>query len=328
MALYSKEKIIMKPLIVGSVALAYHLDKLGVEHNLKPIDIDLIVDSKDDAEELYQHIKQVNPNVHTISILNSHKFSTRTRAIKVGDMPVEITHPQNGIFDSTTTADLVASSVYFKDRHFLFGIECTVAPLDVLYTLKMSHRFLKDSPHFAKTVMAIHNLRRCKAKIWDEKWLKRREAETYDYSHPKLSVSKQEFFTSNFDYVYDHDSIHEAVKLLDRPAYTFYMAGDAEVNCSKEAFFAQERTVQLLGVLEETYVLALERSQIPTNFSVDPRVSFMIALEKVCTSITSGWFREFAWENYFIVARMYDSAYVDKFKHALAKGQIKPFNGE
>jgi hypothetical protein len=211
------------------------------------------------------------------------------------------------------------------------GVDCIVAPLDMLYTLKMSHRFLKNSPHFQKTMRHIRNMRHPKvnAKIISERFLERREIETYDYSHPNLNVSKGEFFNSNFDYVYDHDSIHEAIKLLDRPAYTFYMASEeSEVNCSKDKFFAQERTIQLLGVLEETYVLALERSQIPTEFSVDSRVSFMLALEKVCTSITSGWFRAFAWENYDLIAKMYDEAYVDKFKHALNNGTIKRFKGE
>ena len=38
-----------------------------------------------------------------------------------------------------------------------------------------------------------------------------------------------------------------------------------------------------------------------------------MALEKVCTSITSGKFREFSWENYLKVRNMYDSMTFDKF---------------
>lgn len=320
----------MIPLLVGSVALAYHLDKLGITHNIKPADVDFIVRDSVHQTELYEHFRKVALNVHTISVVNSKKFNTSTRAIQLADMIAEITYPKDGTGGPTTTSELYRASEFWTDRHEFMGVECVVAPLDVLYTLKMSHRFLKNSPHFSKTMLHIRNMRHPKvgAKITSHEWLKRREQETYDYSHPNLNVSKSEFFNSNFDYVYDHDSIHEAVKLLDRPAYTFYMASEeSEVNCSKDKFFAQERTVQLLGVLEETYVLALERSQVPTDFAVDPRVSFMIALEKVCTSITSGWFREFAWENYELIVKMYDEAYVDKFKHALAKGAIKPFKG-
>lgn len=83
---------------------------------------------------------------------------------------------------------------------------------------------------------------------------------------------------------------------------------------SKDKFFSCHPNVQLYGVLEEAYVLALERHQIPNNFKPDPKASFDIALEKICTSITSGWFREFAWENYYKVQELYSPNYVTKFK--------------
>jgi hypothetical protein len=81
--------------------------------------------------------------------------------------------------------------------------------------------------------------------------------------------------------------------------------------------------VKLYGVLEESYVLALERAVIPLNVSADR--AFEIALEKVCTSITSGWFREFAWENYDEVKKLYHESYVNKFNIALVVGKIKGF---
>ena len=53
----------------------------------------------------------------------------------------------------------------------------------------------------------------------------------------------------------------------------------------------------------------------------------MMALEKVCTSITSGWFREYAWENYHRVVHMYKTLgvndYIDRFHKN--KHMIKPF---
>lgn len=127
--------------------------------------------------------------------------------------------------------------------------------------------------------------------------------------------------------VYDHDSIHDAMKHLRYPAYQYYKPAVAEVFCSQEMFNKQHIDVRLYGVLEEALVLALERSQIPFNYEPDPKKSFDIALNKVCTSITSGWFREFAWEHYDRVQEMYNSNYVDRFKKALADGIIKPFTG-
>lgn len=205
-----------------------------------------------------------------------------------------------------------------------------IAPLDVLYLLKMSHRYKKNSPHFFKTMNDIHYMRSLGAKIPTEleSVFKLREKETYDYSHPNLDVKSKDFFKGDeVPYVYDHDTIHEAVAVLGVPAYKSYMKDDSEVMTSKEKFFAQENHIRLLGVYEESCVLALERSQIPFNFEVPARQSFVMALSKVCTSITSGWFREYAYESFHVVMKFYESMgeddYIQRF-HA-NKHLLKPF---
>jgi hypothetical protein len=176
-----------------------------------------------------------------------------------------------------------------------------------------------------------------------EEWLPKREAETYTYAHPKLDVSKSAFFDGDgVPYVYDHDSIHEAVALMSGaiaweggsspnkpiPAYTLYMKDGAAVLTSKEKFFAVDEHVRLYGVYEESCVLALERSQIPFP-DASPRKSFEYALMKVCTSITSGWFREFAWENYDKVLDIYEKegedGYLKRFN--ANKHLLKPYEG-
>lgn len=149
---------------------------------------------------------------------------------------------------------------------------------------------------------------------------------TYKKTPRLQNMKKENFFTNNVKYVYDHDTIHAAVKLLDRPAYTYYMQDGAEVNCDKTKFYEQPEIVRLYGVLEESYVLALERSVIP--FKSDPDKAFKMALQKVCTSITGGWFREYAWDNYDKVLELYHKSYVDKFNAALSKGEILPFKSE
>lgn len=207
-----------------------------------------------------------------------------------------------------------------------WGMQLPAATPEFVYTLKMSHRYLKNSPSFLKTMRDIRNLRAAgRDKIVDADFFKAREAATYDYGHPKLNVDKGAFFKDDVPYVYDHDTLHEAVAHLERPAYTFYMKDGAQVMTDKAKFFTLPLHVRLLGVLEESYVLALERSVIPHKS--DPEKAFMMALSKVCTSITSGWFREYAWENYEAVRALYNGAYVDKFEAALAAGRIKPFSG-
>lgn len=180
-------------------------------------------------------------------------------------------------------------------------LQAWVPSLNVLYMLKMSHRYKKNSPHFLKTMRDIHAMRAAGAVIQDDhrEFFKARQKATLHYQHPNLNRTKDEFFNPEDDYmVYDHDSIHETVALFGKPAYTRYAVEGTEVLSSKAKFLEQPRLFQLAGAYEETCVLALERHQIPNDFKPDPRRSFEIALEKVCTSITSGWFREFAWENY------------------------------
>jgi hypothetical protein len=201
--------------------------------------------------------------------------------------------------DSTGRAllDLVAQDP--KTRTDCSGFE--IPSLDVLYVLKLSHRYLKDSPHFLKTMRDIQALRTAGAKVPDayREWLRAREKATYTYGHPSLNVAKADFFRGDgVQYVYDHDSIHRAMAHLDRPAYTFFQKDGAEVACDRAKFEAAPLATRIYSVVEESYVLALERSQIPFRARIDPTWSFHKALEKVCTSITSGWWREFAWEHY------------------------------
>ncbi len=84
---------------------------------------------------------------------------------------------------------------------------------------------------------------------------------------------------------------------------------------------------KLWSVVEEAYVLAIERSQVPYP-TTDPRKSFLMALEKVCTSITSGWWREFAWENYYDALGKFDPNYMAKFRRGVNEGIVKPYNPE
>lgn len=201
----------------------------------------------------------------------------------------------------------------------------THASLGACLTLKLSHRYLKNSPAFLKTMDDIHLLRRHGVEVLPhlQEWQQIRELETYDYKHPSLNRSKKDFFDTSVAYVYDHDSIHRAVATFEQPAYVYYRGCGKEVYCSKSKFFdAVSEGIRLAGVLEEAYVLALERSIIPHPGVLTPRQAFDVALMKVCTSITSGWFREFAWENYHQVCRLYSDDYVTKFKAALAAGNI------
>ena len=214
------------------------------------------------------------------------------------------------------------------DSHTTMKEGMLVPSLDILYMLKMSHRYLKNNPFFLKTMQDIHFMRAHGAVIRPEHeaFFKLREKTTYDYSHPKLNVMKSEFFDNDsIDYQYEHDDIHVAIKHLDKPAYNYYKPDESEVFCSRNMFMNAPELIRLYGVLEESYVLALERSQIPFANQVTPKKSFDMALMKVCTSITSGWFREYAWENYEKIQALYDESYVHKFWQAVKNGEVSQY---
>lgn len=205
-----------------------------------------------------------------------------------------------------------------------------VPSIHVLLALKLSHRYLRNSPHFLKTMHDIWLLRRGGAEMPQglRDWLTRREAETYSYGHPKLNVSKANFFKDDgVKYVYDHDDIHQAIKHLPQPAYTYFKADGEEVLTSKAKFMNCARETQLYAVLEEAYVLAIERALVPFPGVLTPREAFLKALEKVCTSITSGWFREFAWENYFDVDALYQDEFWYRFQQAVKLRLVRPHRG-
>ena len=179
------------------------------------------------------------------------------------------------------------------------------ADANVIYTLKMSHRFLKNSPHFYKTMEDIRYLRANGATIFNEEWYQARIAETYHYEHPNLDRSKDEFFVD--EYEYDHDDVHKVVAVWGAPAYESYKVPGEEVKCSRELFEALPVAVRLNGVYEEASVLSIERSLVPfADQNPDPVKVFRFALMKVCSSITSGWFREFAWENHDRVLELFE----------------------
>ena len=202
--------------------------------------------------------------------------------------------------------------------------------LDVLYAIKMSHRFKKTNriSEFEKTLSHILLMEKNGAKITDDlkEIYKTRMEETYNYPHPKLNKSKSEFFTDDVPYIYDHDTIHEAVKFLDTPMYRYFIIQGQDVLCSKEKFNSLSHQNKLLSVYEEASVLALERSIIPFEIADKDKIKekFRFALMKVCTSITSGWFREFAWRNYFDVLRMNkNNDFYFKFLDGLNSGIVK-----
>jgi len=298
-------------LLIGSRALAIRAPKIL---GRKPLDFDFIATEAEANQWISENAELLGES--RIYMVNPHKL------IVEGSVPVEFE-----LIEPDSSARLLVDAAVADPATIDTGKFGLVPSLNTLFLIKSSHKYLKNSPHFWKTAVDYHMMKAAGAIIEPHMMdvLKLREKETYTYKHPKLNVSKKQFFDGDqVNYVHDHDSIHEAVKHLDKPAYRYFAADGEQVKSDKTKFFNCSREVQLFSVLEESYVLSIERSQVPHPGVMTPEASFRFALSKVCSSIASGWWRAYAYENVFTVLNMYSETYMDKFREGLANGTVKP----
>jgi len=296
-------------ILIGSRALALRAPSILLR---EPKDFDFVC-TQNEFEDW------VVNNKHKINLKKVYEVKQNKMVIE-GDVncEFEIIQPNTS---SYLLNELVANG---KDTiKTSFGL---VPNLDMLFTIKTSHRYKKNQLHFWKNCIDWHLMKNAGAKIRPEyqEFLKLREKETYTYSHPKLNTNKEKFFADdNIQYIFDHDSIHQSIAIFDKPAYTFYQKDGAEVQCDKNKFFACPKEIQLAGVKEEAMVLSIERSLVPYPNVLTPDKAFKLALSKVCTSITSGWFREFAYNNALEVLKIYPKNYWEKFQEKANQGLVK-----
>lgn len=297
-------------ILVGSRAL-----KLRAPMLLKrdPLDFDW-VSSMDEYESwLNKNSYKINPK----SI-----YPQKNKMIIEGDTNCEFEIIKDG-----TSSDLL-NKIVSSDKDTIetsFGL---IPNIDILFTIKSSHKYLKNSPHFWKTLIDYHMMKFYGAKVRPEyqEFLSLREKETYTYALPKLNQTKENFFSDDqIEYKYDHDTIHQSVAKFERPAYTYYMKDGEQVQCDKNKFFALPREYQLAGVVEEAAVLAIERSLVPHPGVWTPEYAWRFALSKVCSSITGGWFRSFAYENCLDILKLYPVGYWEKFQKDVESGLVKLF---
>lgn len=307
----------MTVIIVGSEAGMWH----GVIPKRKALDVDIIASWEDSLQYArflgdISEIRPVNEGKGVAFLLSNGK-------IVESELTERTEH----------TRKLYSRISKERDDGLPINWPLLYASPDWLYFLKMSHRFRKDSPHFMKTLKDLKHLEAAGAKMPEgsEELFKEREQLTYKNKLPKLNVETKDFFKKEDKfYVYDHDSIHEAVALDGSPAYTKYIRDGEQVLTDKEKFFAAPERVRLLGGLEEALVLCAERSLIPNNFKPNPDRMFLYALEKVCTTITGGYFREWCYNHWFEIVELYKKeargVWVEKLKKAIDSGQVRPYN--
>lgn len=199
-----------------------------------------------------------------------------------------------------------------------------VPEVEYLYAIKRSH--IHRPLNFSKHIIHLHKLKPLVSfPLSDEcrNFLKERTRLTklkWPDRTPSLNKSNDEFFDDYVKKEYVHDHIHVIVALNDAPIYERMKKDFTQAKCEKDMWDNLTHQDKVWCVQEEAMVIALERFVIPGK--LNPRISYLKAVEKICTTLTSGWFRDFAIDNWDqVIDNVPD--YVSIFNVAVAEGRIK-----
>lgn len=148
-------------------------------------------------------------------------------------------------------------------------------------------------------------------------------------SRVNLNMENDAFFdrSAKIGRVYEHDEIHKVVAYYDVPLFEKIKTDPKKAMTNKKIFFTQlSLEDRLRTVREECYVIALERYLIPANVFDDKekiQEAYLSALEKICTTLTKGHFREFA-INHYPELKYPEVDFANKFYVAVTQQKIKP----
>ena len=144
--------------------------------------------------------------------------------------------------------------------------------------------------------------------------------QAFPQGHPNLMQSKDDFFDDAVVKKYQHDDLHEMFAFYDKPLYTRLLRNENLAWCEEDKWNTLSYDEKCKCVAEEVYVIATERLLIPFKNKYPYKIAFFKALQKVCTTLCSGWFRDFAIDNYPEIVAQYDHF---KFQEVLTKlGEI------
>lgn len=122
---------------------------------------------------------------------------------------------------------------------------------------------------------------------------------------PSLNKTNEAFFDDQVTKYYVHDDIHEIMAYGPRPMYLKLKKDFGLALCQRKLWDLLSDVEKTQCVAEECRVIALERFIIPALVSgkkhMPAFMAFDKALEKVCTTLTSGYFRDYAIDNWAAV---------------------------
>ena len=224
----------------------------------------------------------------------------------VSDVPLsdKFEYHAHTLLDNYLLEKYVSDKIITIDNHKLH-----VLSLKGLQLVKRSHLWRDLS--FGKHITMYHKHLGIKSFNEDDvKFLKHRTELTHKafdkWKSPSLKKTVEEFFDDYVTKKYDHDYLHELFAYYDKPLYTRLQNQDGSVWCDEDKWKYLSLPDKIKCVAEETQVIAAERFLIRKDWKYSSKIAYFHALEKVCTTLTSGWFRDFAIDHYPNVVDLYD----------------------
>lgn len=266
------------------------------------IDFDLFV-SKQEIDILK------NKAVNVIEKWGGKKYHIKFEDNSMLEVEVSNTKSSSELFESISVGPIIS----------LWGLDVKVAEPEILFAIKKSHitrpvNWWKHIVDYHKLKQMVHNFSPELTKIVK---LRKSEIKTLTDKRRNLNISNDEFFgkTRGINRTYDHDALHRVICFYDKPMHEKLKFDTSVAMIERTLFDNLQHIDKIRTVQEEAFVIALERKVIPameTCDAIEPLKAFRYAIERICTTLTSGWFREFAIEHVPEIMK-YDVGYVDKF---------------
>jgi len=142
--------------------------------------------------------------------------------------------------------------------------------------------------------------------------------EAYPQRNPDLTQTNKDFFDDAVKKIFDHDWIHELVAYYDRPLFERLKKPEKfeKAWCEGDLWAQLSSDDKNKCVAEEAHVIACERFMIPSNWTHDPKFAYFKAMNKVCTTLCSGWFRDHAIDHFPQIISLYNPDKFCKVKEA------------
>lgn len=301
-------------LVVGSKALKYRFPR--IERQVKDVDIVAYLEEADKLKSTLSPSKVIETE-WVVSLLG----------IKNKDE----------IFDKPNVEILIADKSESLRRYLVYqklkANNELFACSEILYSLKKSHIHfpIKFEKHIYDFIMLNRHFSGVDV-LKDVTKLKFVETEERlgKLKTPSLNKSVDNFFSQSKSFVksyFIHDDMHKAVAHYAEPLYLRMQRDITKAICDKflwEKFTFEDKC---RCVLEEAYVIALERKVLPSLFGdakqwTGAEEALDWALMRICTTLCSGWFRRFATENYDKIKELSNTNYVEDFLIKFQDGKI------